>query len=106
MARTDPDGLLHGSIARFSQTPTLGGYLGQLYAISLWTGVPWLGRLRQPTLILTGDDDPIIPVLNGRILAHLIPDAELRIIPDGGHLFLLERPAEIADLVADFLDRD
>ena len=103
MARTDPDGLLHGSIARFSQTPSLGGYLGQLYAISFWTGVPWLGRLRQPTLVLAGDDDPIIPVLNGRILARLIPDAELRVIPGGGHLFLLERPAEVADLVANFL---
>ena len=89
-----PDALLHGSIARFSQTPSLGGYLGQLYAISFWTGIPWLWRLRQPTLVLTGDDDPIIPVLNGRILAHCIPDAELRVIQGGGHLFLLERPVE------------
>ena len=103
MARTDPDALLHGSIARFSQTPSLGGYLGQLYAISLWTGIPWLCRIRQPTLILTGDDDPIIPVLNGRILAHCIPDARLRVIQGGGHLFLLERPVESADLVANFL---
>ena len=103
LARTDPDALLHGSIARFSQTPSLRGYLGQLYAISCWTGVPWLWRLRQPTLVLTGDDDPIIPVLNGRILAHCIPDAQLQIIHDGGHLFLLERPAESADLVSSFL---
>ena len=92
MARTDPDALLHGSIARFSQTPSLGGYLGQLYAISFWTGIPWLWRLRQPTLVLTGDDDPIIPVLNGRILASCLPNAELQVVARGGHLFLLERP--------------
>jgi poly(3-hydroxyalkanoate) depolymerase len=103
MARTDPDALLHGSIARFSQTPSLGGYLGQLYAISWWTGIPWLWRLRQPTLVLTGDDDPIIPVLNGRILASCIPNAELQVVARGGHLFLLERPPESADLVANFL---
>jgi len=103
MARTDPDALVHGSIARFSQIPGLAGYLGQLYVISWWTGIPWLWRLRQPTLVLTGDDDPIIPVLNGRILASCIPNAELQVVAHGGHLFLLERPTESADLVGNFL---
>ncbi len=103
LARTDPDALLHGSVARFSEAPSLGGYLGQLYAISFWTGIPWLRKLRQPTLVITGDDDPIIPVLNGRILAHCIPNAQLHVVPGGGHLFLLEKPAETADLVANFL---
>jgi poly(3-hydroxyoctanoate) depolymerase len=102
-ARHDPDALLHGSIARFSEAPTLRGYVDQLYAISFWTGVPWLRRMRQPTLILAGDDDPIVPVANGRILARLIPNARLHIVRGGGHLFLLERPDEIAQLVAEFL---
>jgi len=103
LARTDPDALLHGSVARFAHAPSLGGYLGQLYAISFWTGIPWLWKLRQPTLVLNGDDDPIVPVLNGRILAKCIPNAELHVVPGGGHLFLLEHPVETADLVADFL---
>jgi poly(3-hydroxyalkanoate) depolymerase len=102
-ARRDPDALLHGSIARFSQAPSLRGYLAQLYAISFWTGVPWLWRLRQPTLVLAGDDDPIVPVINGRILTRLIPGARLEIIRGGGHLFLLERPTELAALIAPFL---
>jgi poly(3-hydroxyalkanoate) depolymerase len=102
-ARRDPDALLHGSIARFSQAPSLRGYLAQLYAISFWTGVPWLWRLRQPTLVLAGDDDPIVPVINGRILTRLIPNARLEIIRGGGHLFLLERPTELAALIAPFL---
>jgi poly(3-hydroxyoctanoate) depolymerase len=102
-ARRDPDALLHGSIARFSQAPSLGGYLAQLYAISFWTGMPWLWRLQQPTLVLAGDDDPIIPVINGRILARIIPNARLEIIRGGGHLFLLERPTEFAALIAPFL---
>ena len=105
-ARTDPDALLHGSFARFSQTPSLRGYLGQLYAISLWTALPWLARLRQPTLVLAGDDDPLVPALNGRILAHFIPDSRLHVVPGGGHLLLLERPAEMARHVADFLHRN
>jgi poly(3-hydroxyoctanoate) depolymerase len=102
-ARRDPDAVLHGSIARFSEAPSLGGYLGQLYAISFWTGLPWLWRLRQHTLVLVGDDDPIVPVVNGKILTRVIPHAQLEIIRGGGHLFLLERPTEIADLIAAFL---
>ena len=105
-ARKDPDALLHGSLARFSEAPTLRGYVGQLYAISFWTAIPWLRKLRQPTLVLNGDDDPIIPVVNGRILAKCIPDARLHVIEGGGHLFLLERPAETAQLVATFLHVD
>jgi poly(3-hydroxyoctanoate) depolymerase len=99
----NPDAVLHRSVARFSKAPSLAGYLGQLYAISFWTAIPWLRGLTPPTLVLTGDDDPIIPVLNGRILSWCIPDARLHIVPGGGHLFLLERPVEIAQLVAEFL---
>jgi poly(3-hydroxyoctanoate) depolymerase len=102
-ARHDPDALLHGSVARFVERPSVRGYLGQLYAISGWTSMPWLHRLPQPTLVLAGDDDPIVPLVNGRILARLIPDARLHVVRGGGHLFPLERPAEVAGLVADFL---
>ena len=44
-----------------------------------------------------------MPLLNGRILARRIPDATLHVVKGGGHLFILERSAEIADLVTDFL---
>jgi poly(3-hydroxyalkanoate) depolymerase len=79
-ARRDPDALLGGSVARFVQQPSMRGYLGQLFAISGWTSLPWLGRLRQPTLVLAGDDDPIVPLVNGRILARRIPCARLHIV--------------------------
>ncbi len=68
-----------------------------------WTSMPWLCRLRQPTLVLAGDDDPIVPVVNGRILARLIPDATLHVVRGGGHLFVLEDPAAVASDVAEFL---
>jgi poly(3-hydroxyalkanoate) depolymerase len=103
-ARRDPDALLHGSPARFVERPSVRGYLGQLYAIAGWTSLPWLHRLRQPTLVLAGDDDPIVPLLNGRILVRRIPDARLHVVDGGGHLFLLERPAEMAALVTGFLE--
>jgi poly(3-hydroxyoctanoate) depolymerase len=106
MARQDPDSLLHGSVARFVEPPSVRGYLAQLYAISGWTSMPWLHRLRQPTLVLAGDDDPIVPLVNGRILAWRIPRAGLHVVRGGGHLFLLERPAEVAALVAEFLSAE
>jgi poly(3-hydroxyoctanoate) depolymerase len=101
-ART-PDAVLHGSVAQFVEPPSVRGYLGQLYAISGWTSMPWLHRLPQPTLVLAGDDDPIVPLINGRILAQRIPDARLQVIPGGGHLFMLEHPAATAAIISDFL---
>jgi poly(3-hydroxyalkanoate) depolymerase len=102
-ARNNPEAHLHGSVARFAHAPSTQGYLAQLSAISFWTGVPWLWRLQAPTLVMCGDDDPITPAANGRILAQLIPNARLEIIRGGGHLFMLERPDETAVLVDDFL---
>jgi poly(3-hydroxyalkanoate) depolymerase len=78
------------------------GYLYQLAASAGWTSLPWLRFIRQPTLILAGDDDPIIPLVNARMMAALLPAARLYVYPDG-HLGLLTRVAELAPLVSDFL---
>jgi poly(3-hydroxyalkanoate) depolymerase len=101
LARTDPARLLR-SMGPF-RPPSVSGYAGQLWAISGWSSMPWLHTLPQPTLVLAGDDDPLVPLVNGRILAWRIPDATLHVVEGGGHLFVLERSAEIADLVTDFL---
>ena len=78
------------------------GYLYQLLAMAGWTSLPWLWSLPQPTLVLMGSDDPLVPPINGRILAGLIPNAELRMIDDG-HLFMVTRPAETAAIIESFL---
>jgi poly(3-hydroxyalkanoate) depolymerase len=78
------------------------GYLFQLLATSGWTSLPWLATLRQPTLVLMGLDDPLVPAVNGRILARLIPNARLQMIDDG-HLFMVTRSAETAMVIEAFL---
>jgi len=78
------------------------GYLYQLLAMTGWTSLPWLWLLPQPTLVLMGSDDPLVPVINGRILAWLIPKARLRLIDDG-HLFMVTRPKETAAMIEAFL---
>lgn len=102
-ARRDPRLLMSDAMKRFVERPSVLGYAGQLYAISGWTSIPWLHRLRQPTLVMSGDDDPIIPLVNGRILARLIRGAALHVVRGGGHLFMLERPDATAATVAGFL---
>ena len=103
-ARVDP--ALHGSMtARFLRPPSLYGYVTQLYSIAGWTSIPWLRRITARTLILNGDDDPIVPLTNGRIMAALLRESRLHVIEGGGHLFLLEQTAEMADLVDAFLSQ-
>ena len=45
------------------------GYYFQLAAMTGWSSLPFLGLVRQPTLVMGGDDDPIIPVVNPRMQA-------------------------------------
>jgi pimeloyl-ACP methyl ester carboxylesterase len=53
--------------------------------------------------VLSGESDPIIPVINGRILAGRIPNARLEVV-EGGHLFLLTHAEAIAARINAFLD--
>ncbi len=91
---------------RKTHRPSFLGYIYQLMAIQGWTSVHWLRWLGHPTLILAGDDDPIIPVANGRILASRIPNGRLDVVEGGGHLFLLVRGEEMANRVRYFLDTE
>ena len=87
---------------RWTRVGPSRGYLYQLAAGAGWTSLPLLPLLRQPTLVLAGDDDPIIPQVNGRILASLIPHARLHTYP-GGHVELVLRPDLLAPLISEFL---
>ena len=78
------------------------GYLYQLAAAAGWTSLPLLPRLRQPTLILAGDDDPIIPLANARLMHRLIRGSRLHVY-HGGHLALVTEAAELAPVVDGFL---
>jgi poly(3-hydroxyalkanoate) depolymerase len=78
------------------------GYLYQLAAGAGWTSLPFLPLLRQSTLIIAGDDDPIIPLANARLMHRLIPHSRLHVY-HGGHLGLVTEAAELAPVVDEFL---
>jgi pimeloyl-ACP methyl ester carboxylesterase len=80
---------------------TAEAYWHRLSGLTGWWGMPW--SIRQPTLVLTGDDDPIVPPGNSRILASMIPGSRLEVIAEGGHLMLFDSPAEVLPRVTGFL---
>ena len=76
---------------RLANPPDPLGYAWQLAALSTDFGsLPWLHRVTQPTLVVTGDDDPVMPLANALLLAHRLPDARLLVAPGEGHLLLLD----------------
>lgn len=58
-----------------------------------------------PVLILAGDKDLVTPSSHSEVIADELPDAELVIVPDAGHLVMLEHPETVTDRLADLLVR-
>lgn len=90
--------------ANFVFKPSLRGYLYQLAAGMAWTSAHRLPGLQAPTLIMAGDDDPIMPLVNMRLLSWLIPKSTLHVVRGGGHLFLVLRAHESAGVIKRFLN--
>ena len=78
------------------------GYYYQLAAGAGWSTLPVLRMIHPPTLVIAGDDDPIIPAVNPKVMARLIPNAELHLYR-GGHLALLTEARELAPVIDRFL---
>ena len=89
--------------AQAMREPSRLGYLYQLIATLGWTSWHRLHRVKAPVLVLMGADDPIVPPINGRILAGSLRDATLETI-DCGHLFVLTQPAATARRIERFID--
>ena len=93
--------LLHPHAGALKQ-PSRRGYLYQLLAVWGWTSWHRLHRVQAPALVLMGRDDPIVPPINGRIVASRLRRATLESVACG-HLFMLTRPREIARRVERFM---
>jgi pimeloyl-ACP methyl ester carboxylesterase len=69
-------------------------------------GLPRLGDIRVPTLLLVGDADiPDVHAHAGAIEAG-IPSARRIVVSGVGHIMYIERPAEFSQLVIGFLERN
>jgi len=86
--------------------PSKTGYFYQLMAMMGWTSAPFLPFMKTETLIMMGDDDQIVPLANGKFLNFLIPNSELFVVENGGHLFLLSHVEQSISAIRAFLDRN
>ena len=102
----DPDGEAHQKDSHIGRLkpPSPRGYMYQLLAMIGWTSLPALPFLNKEVLIMMGDDDQIVPLINGRILASAIRNSRLEVMKGGGHLFLLTHADESVAKLRDFLD--
>jgi 3-oxoadipate enol-lactonase len=80
-------------------------YQAQLLAIRTWAGShDRLRSLYKRTLVMHGDSDQLIPTENGRILARVIPGAELVIIHGAGHRLMTDKLDDASRTILTFLD--
>lgn len=100
--REDPERVM--KLLHFCEHPRRRGYYYQLLAGVGWTSLPVLPLLRTPTLVMAGDDDPLIPLVNARLMQRLLPRGELHVY-HGGHLDLIADPRRLAPIVEAFLAR-
>jgi poly(3-hydroxyalkanoate) depolymerase len=92
-------------LARLHRPPSAEArreYMSQLLAAATWTSLFTLHAIRQPTLVIAGTDDPLIPLINARIMTRLLPNATLHIHP-GGHLEPMITPEQFAPIINKFL---
>jgi pimeloyl-ACP methyl ester carboxylesterase len=76
----------------------------QASAFLAWTGTYGrLAAIRSPVLVVTGNDDIVIPPENSRIISDRIPGAQVAGFADGGHGLMYQFPDRFSDCVADFL---
>ncbi|OUL25493.1 hypothetical protein BV372_27865 [Nostoc sp. T09] len=62
-----------------------------------------LSKIQVPTLILSGDRDPIIPLTQAKFIASQIPDAELIVLQGMGHMFFAERSPAYQNLLTSWI---
>ena len=87
MAPSKPDGVI-GALLGMAERPDAGA---------------WLGDIRVPTLVMAGTDDTIIPPSESEALAKAIPGAQLKLIPQAGHLVAFEQAEVFNAALGDWL---
>jgi pimeloyl-ACP methyl ester carboxylesterase len=65
-----------------------------------------LNQIKQPTLLVWGNNDTITPPFVGKEFNKLIPNSELHFIDKCGHAPMMEVPEEFNNILTDFLNRN
>ena len=82
--------------------PTMCGYTLQMTAFSAFHSLPWLHRVTQPTLVVSGTHDNLMPIANSAVLAAYLPDARLHVVQGWGHYLLFDPASGAPAAIAEF----
>ena len=94
------------AMSRRQNPPSSLGYALQIMGGISWSSYCFLDKIIHETLVISGDDDPLIPVINAEFLAARIPNATLDIVERAGHLFLCDDARHMAQRIRGFLEPD
>jgi len=99
-----PDASMAAAVRGFMEHGKPEGVIGALLGMA---GRPdagaWLAEIRLPTLVIAGAEDILIPAAESSVLANAIPGAQLKLIPEAGHLVAFERAEEFNLALGDWL---
>ena len=101
-----PDPVLVSYVERMNErtsTEVVARYLRAIFAHAAYPALEHLARV--PVLVICGDADALTPLAHTEEICRALPKAELVIVPEAGHVALLERPDAVNDAIIDFLDR-
>jgi pimeloyl-ACP methyl ester carboxylesterase len=82
---------------------SIRGYLGQMLSLSRWSGLPLLAGIPHPTLVVSGDDDPLAPLVNAMLLVRLLPQARMLLAAGEGHLLFMDSDSPVLGPIREFL---
>lgn len=93
-------------VRRIMSIASVGGIISALHGMkNRPDSTPWLPHINKPTLIIHGTDDQLIPLREAESMTALIPNSELVVLPNAGHLLNLEQPALFNKAVRKFQKR-
>lgn len=90
--RIHPERIVTNIAHRSSSPPGMVGYMHQAAAVAAHDAYDRLNRVAAPTLVVHGEEDIFIPPVNALVLAEKIPDAQLHLWPDAGHMYIIDEP--------------
>ncbi len=79
-------------------------FLADFRACDTFDVLDRLAGIRVPTLVICGKDDRMTPVKFSEYLIVHIPNAKLALVPDAGHMVMIEQPRVVNEHIAAFLD--
>lgn len=86
--------------------PSLLGYALQMAAFTTFHSLPWLHDVAQPTLVMSGSHDRLMPMANSAVLSAYLGNARLHVVQGWGHYLLHDAASGAAITIADFLAAD